>query len=131
MRLAGFLSLALFVGCSSTEAKPAPKETKKTEKAKPKAPAKERAMWTAPIKTLQGKDTKLDAYKGKALLLVNVASKCGLTPQYTQLEELQKKYADKGFTVIGFRRTSSVVRSPAPPRRSRRSARRRTASRSR
>jgi glutathione peroxidase len=102
MRLAGFLSLALFVGCSSTEAKPAPKETKKTEKAKPKAPAKERAMWTAPIKTLQGKDTKLDAYKGKALLLVNVASKCGLTPQYTQLEELQKKYADKGFTVIGF-----------------------------
>ena len=59
-------------------------------------------MWDAPIKTLQGKDTKLAEYKGKALLLVNVASKCGLTPQYTQLEELQKKYAAKGFTVIGF-----------------------------
>jgi glutathione peroxidase len=59
-------------------------------------------MWDAPIKTLQGKDTKLSEYKGKALLIVNVASKCGLTPQYTTLEALQKKYAAKGFTVIGF-----------------------------
>ncbi len=59
-------------------------------------------MWNAQIKTLQGKDTKLADYKGKALLLVNVASKCGLTPQYETLEALQKKYAAKGFTVIGF-----------------------------
>jgi glutathione peroxidase len=62
----------------------------------------ELAMWNAPIKTLHGQDTTLAAYKGKALLLVNVASKCGLTPQYTALEAIQKKYADKGFTVIGF-----------------------------
>jgi glutathione peroxidase len=41
-------------------------------------------------------------YKGKALLLVNVASKCGLTPQYEGLERLQKRYADRGFTVLGF-----------------------------
>jgi glutathione peroxidase len=59
-------------------------------------------MWNAQIKTLQGKDTKLASYKGKALLLVNVASKCGLTPQYSTLEALQKKYEPKGFTVIGF-----------------------------
>ncbi|MGE0870622.1 MAG: glutathione peroxidase, partial [Kofleriaceae bacterium] len=59
-------------------------------------------MWNAAIKTLRGKDTKLSEYKGKALLLVNVASKCGLTPQYTALEALQDKYASKGFTVIGF-----------------------------
>ena len=59
-------------------------------------------MWNAPIKTLQGKDAKLADYKGKALMLVNVASKCGLTPQYTTLEALQKKYEAKGFTVIGF-----------------------------
>jgi glutathione peroxidase len=59
-------------------------------------------MWDAPIQTLQGQPTKLADYKGKALLLVNVASKCGLTPQYTTLEALQKKYAAKGFTVIGF-----------------------------
>ena len=63
---------------------------------------KELAMWNAPIKTLQGKDTKLSDYRGKALLIVNVASKCGLTPQYTTLEALQKKYEPKGFTVIGF-----------------------------
>lgn len=60
------------------------------------------AMWNVPIKTLQGKDTKLADYKGKALMLVNVASKCGLTPQYTTLEALQKKYEPQGFTVIGF-----------------------------
>jgi len=59
-------------------------------------------MWDAKIKTLQGKDTTLGEFKGKALLLVNVASKCGKTPQYATLEALQKKYAAKGFTVIGF-----------------------------
>jgi glutathione peroxidase len=63
---------------------------------------KELAMWNVPLKTLQGKDTKLADYKGKALMLVNVASKCGLTPQYSTLEALQKKYEPKGFTVIGF-----------------------------
>ena len=59
-------------------------------------------MWTAPVKTLKGEPTSLAAYKGKALMIVNVASECGLTPQYTQLEQLQKKYGPKGFTVIGF-----------------------------
>jgi glutathione peroxidase len=59
-------------------------------------------MWDAPIKTLQGKDTKLADFRGKALLLVNVASKCGLTPQYATLEDLQQKYESKGLTVIGF-----------------------------
>ena len=59
-------------------------------------------MWNVPIKTLQGKDAKLADFKGKALMLVNVASKCGLTPQYTTLEALQKKYGPQGFTVVGF-----------------------------
>lgn len=59
-------------------------------------------MWNAQIKTLQGQDTRLADYRGKALLLVNVASKCGLTPQYTALEALQDRYATRGFTVIGF-----------------------------
>ena len=63
---------------------------------------KELPMWNAAIKTLQGQDTKLADLKGKALMLVNVASKCGLTPQYTALEALQKKYGPKGFTVVGF-----------------------------
>jgi glutathione peroxidase len=59
-------------------------------------------MWDAPIHTLQGTDTTLGDHRGKALLLVNVASKCGLTPQYTALEALQQRLAPRGFTVIGF-----------------------------
>lgn len=53
-------------------------------------------------RTIEGKDTKLDAYQGKWLLVVNVASKCGLTPQYTGLESLYQKYKDKGLTLLGF-----------------------------
>ena len=59
-------------------------------------------MWNASIKTLRGKPMTLADYKGKALLLVNVASESGLTPQYTALEQLQKQYEPKGFTVLGF-----------------------------
>ena len=60
------------------------------------------ALSDIPIHTLQGDDASLGDYKGKTLLLVNVASKCGLTPQYEGLERLQKTYGDKGFSVIGF-----------------------------
>ena len=60
------------------------------------------ALYDIPIHTLQGDDAKLGDYKGKTLLLVNVASKCGLTPQYEGLERLQKTYGDRGFSVIGF-----------------------------
>src|SRR5271154_1641356 len=60
------------------------------------------ALYDIPIHTLQGADATLGDYKGKTLLLVNVASKCGLTPQYEGLERLQKTYGDKGFTVLGF-----------------------------
>src|SRR5436853_496069 len=60
------------------------------------------SIYDAPVKTLQGEPSTLGEHKGKAMLLVNVASKCGLTPQYTALEELQKTYADRGFSVVGF-----------------------------
>jgi glutathione peroxidase len=53
------------------------------------------------IHTIDGKPTSLGDYKGKVVLLVNVASKCGLTPQYEALQKLQEKYAAKGFTVVG------------------------------
>ncbi|WP_455358238.1 glutathione peroxidase [Streptomyces sp. SYSU K21746] len=54
-----------------------------------------------PLHTLTGEPTTLGAYQGQAVLLVNVASKCGLTPQYEGLERLQQKYAERGFTVLG------------------------------
>ncbi|MFJ1763336.1 glutathione peroxidase [Amycolatopsis sp. NPDC088138] len=55
-----------------------------------------------PVKTLDGQDSSLGALAGKALLVVNVASKCGLTPQYSGLERLQEQFGARGFSVVGF-----------------------------
>ena len=55
-----------------------------------------------PLTTIRGEATSLAAYSGKVLLIVNVASRCGLAPQYEKLETMQKAYADRGFTVLGF-----------------------------
>jgi glutathione peroxidase len=55
-----------------------------------------------PLKTLDGKTSSLADYRGRALLIVNVASKCGLTPQYAGLQALQDRYAARGFSVLGF-----------------------------
>ena len=55
-----------------------------------------------PLTTIDGEPTTLADYSGKVLMVVNVASRCGLSPQYAQLEELQKTYGERGFTVLGF-----------------------------
>lgn len=60
------------------------------------------AISEIPLTTLDGEPTTLAAYDGKVKLIVNVASRCGLAPQYEQLEQLQRTYGDRGFTVLGF-----------------------------
>ncbi len=54
------------------------------------------------VKNIKGEEVDLSGYKGKVLLIVNVASKCGATPQYDPLQALHAKFADKGFAVLGF-----------------------------
>lgn len=60
------------------------------------------SLFDVPVETLSGEQTTLAEHKGKVLLIVNVASRCGLTPQYAGLERLHEKYADRGFAVLGF-----------------------------
>jgi glutathione peroxidase len=60
------------------------------------------SIYDIDVKTINGEQTTLAEHKGKTLLIVNVASKCGLTPQYAGLETLQKTYAERGFEVLGF-----------------------------
>jgi glutathione peroxidase len=59
-------------------------------------------LYDIPLKTIDGKDTSLADYKNGVLLIVNVASACGLTPQYGGLEKIYETYIDKGFNVLGF-----------------------------
>jgi len=60
------------------------------------------SVYDIPVRSLDGTEASLRDYKDKVLLIVNVASKCGLTPQYTGLEKLHEKFADRGFAVLGF-----------------------------
>jgi glutathione peroxidase len=60
------------------------------------------SIYEIPLNTLDGKPATLGEFKGKVVLVVNVASKCGLTPQYEGLEKLYKDYRDKGFVIAAF-----------------------------
>ncbi|PRH76375.1 glutathione peroxidase [Streptomyces solincola] len=59
------------------------------------------SLYDIPLRTLSGEPTSLAAHRGRAVLVVNVASRCGLTPQYEGLERLQKTYGERGLTVLG------------------------------
>lgn len=59
-------------------------------------------IFSQPVATLSGEDSSLAPYQGSTVLIVNVASKCGLTPQYAGLEQLQETYGERGFSVLGF-----------------------------
>lgn len=59
-------------------------------------------LYTIPIMTIDGQTTTLQAYQGRTLLIVNVASRCGFTPQYAELENLYQEYKAHGLTILGF-----------------------------
>lgn len=67
-------------------------------------PASDKAsnIYNFKMKSLEGEDIDFDKYRGKVILIVNTASKCGFTPQYAALEELNKKYSEKGLVILGF-----------------------------
>jgi glutathione peroxidase len=64
--------------------------------------AQNRTLHDFAVKTIDGEDFPLSQLKGRKVLIVNVASKCGLTPQYRQLQSLYEKYGDSGFVIVGF-----------------------------
>jgi glutathione peroxidase len=73
------------------------------------------SVYETKIATLDGKPGLLDQEQGKVTLMVNVASKCGLTPQYTGLEHLQEKYSARGFDVVGFPCNQFGEQEPGSP----------------
>ncbi len=84
--------LILFLGFNFAQAQ---KQMKTGEKQMP-------SIYDFTMNDIDGNPVKLEQYKGKAILIVNVASKCGNTPQYEGLQDLYKKYGDKGLVILGF-----------------------------
>jgi glutathione peroxidase len=69
-------------------------------------------LYSFTMKTIDGNDKKLSDYKGKVLMIVNVASKCGHTPQYKGLEAIYEKYKDRGFMILGFPANNFLWQEP-------------------
>jgi glutathione peroxidase len=78
----------------------------------PSTPPKEKSMYEFTMKDIDGTPVKLDAYKGKVVMIVNVASKCGYTPQYEGLQTLYEKYKDQGFVILGFPANNFLSQEP-------------------
>ena len=70
------------------------------------------SVYNIPVKTIKGEEITLNQYQGKVLLLVNVASKCGLTPQYEGLEKLYQAEKDKGLEILGFPANNFLAQEP-------------------
>ena len=74
--------------------------------------AQKKSFYDFNVTTIDGKEFPLSSLKGKKVLVVNVASKCGLTPQYAKLQELYDKYKDKNFVIIGFPANNFMGQEP-------------------
>ncbi len=72
-------------------------------------------LYGIPLRTLEGEATSLGEHRGKALLIVNVASKCGFTPQYEGLRRLHETYGERGFVVLGFPCNQFLGQEPGSP----------------
>jgi glutathione peroxidase len=76
------------------------------------APPVDKSVYDFTLKSIDGQPTALKSYHGKVMLLVNVASKCGYTPQYTALEALYEKYKDKGLVIVGIPANNFMGQEP-------------------
>jgi len=81
-------------------------------KEKPKQPASEKSFYDFKVQTIDGDVFDLNSLKGKKVMVVNTASKCGLTPQYKDLEALYKKYGGENFVIIGFPANNFMGQEP-------------------
>jgi len=78
----------------------------------PADPPKEKSVYEFTMKDIDGKDIRLNQYKGDVVMIVNTASKCGYTPQYEGLEKIYEKYKDKGFVILGFPANNFMGQEP-------------------
>lgn len=95
----GFTAVLALISCTRTRTKP--DSVLQTNQ----------SIFDIPVISIDGKQTSLREYQGKKILIVNVASKCGYTPQYEKLEELSKQYGDK-ITVLGFPSNNFLSQEP-------------------
>jgi len=99
----GSLAGTLLSACSSAQAPEVPSATQETAM---------KSLYEFQMNDIDGKPVKLETYQGKVLLLVNVASKCGFTPQYEGLQALYSRFKNRGFEVLGFPANNFMGQEP-------------------